>query len=39
MRRTLILLVAALVLVAPESTAIAVEPPDPGDVKPEIVWK
>jgi N-acetylmuramoyl-L-alanine amidase len=38
-RRTLVLLVAALVLVAPESAAIAVEPPDPGDVKPEIVWK
>ena len=39
MRRTLVLLVAGLVLIAPESATIAVDPPDPGDVKPEIVWK
>jgi hypothetical protein len=34
-----VLLVAALVLVAPESAAIAIGAPDPGDVKPQIVWK
>lgn len=39
MRRAFVLFVVALVLVAPESAAIAVEPPDPGDVKPEIAWK
>ena len=39
MRRALVLLVAALVLVAPESAAIAIGAPDPGDVKPQIVWK
>ena len=33
------LLVSALVLVAPESAAIAIGAPDPGDVKPQIVWK
>jgi beta-N-acetylhexosaminidase len=39
MRRILAIAVAALVLAAPESAAIAVEPPAPRDVKPEIAWK
>jgi N-acetylmuramoyl-L-alanine amidase len=39
MRRAAVLLVSALLLVAPESAAIAVGSPDPGDVKPQIVWK
>ena len=37
MRRAAVLLVSALLLVAPESAAIAVGVPDPGDVKPQIV--
>jgi N-acetylmuramoyl-L-alanine amidase len=39
MRRAAVLLVSVLLLVAPESAAIAVGAPDPGDVKPQIVWK
>jgi beta-N-acetylhexosaminidase len=39
LRRILAIAVAALVLAAPESAAVAVEPPAPRDVKPEIAWK
>ena len=39
MRRALAVLVAAFVLIAPESAAIALEPPRPADVKPRIVLK
>jgi N-acetylmuramoyl-L-alanine amidase-like protein len=38
-RRALALLTAAFVLIAPEATAIALEPPRPADVKPQIVLK
>jgi beta-N-acetylhexosaminidase len=37
--RRLVLLALALVLVAGEGPAAASEPPDPGDLRPEIVWK
>jgi len=37
--RALVLLIAAFVLVAPGSAAIALEPPRPADVKPRIVAK
>ena len=39
MRRALVPLVAAFVLVAPETAAIALEPPRPADIKPRIVVK
>jgi beta-N-acetylhexosaminidase len=38
-RRALVPLIAAFVLVAPESAAITLEPPRPADVKPRIVAK
>ena len=39
MRRAIVLLITAFVLVPPESAAIALEPPRPADVKPRIVVK
>ena len=39
MRRAVAVIVAALVLVAPETVAIALEPPRPADVKPDLVWR
>ena len=39
MRRALLLVLAGLVLLTPEAPAVAGTPPDPGDVKPEIVWR
>ena len=39
MKRALVLALASFVLVAPETAAMALEPPRPADVKPDIVWK
>jgi N-acetylmuramoyl-L-alanine amidase len=37
--RRAVLVALALVLLVPEGPAAAGEPPDPGDVRPEIVWR